>query len=192
VGSSIYNTSSGSTNVISFFLDSAALRLFLKGGTGTNPVDSTVTLAANTPYFVAASINWSTRCLYLVKNLRTGQVQFNAATSAITVVGAAFSGTLAMPGGNSAIANSFAGAMAAAMYAPQQMSLSALLQWAEDPRAFWYPQPEENWVGIYQSAEGEWCAMAAARLRSARSLDEADAVLGRAFTVRYRPPLPSF
>jgi len=102
-------------------------------------------LNLNEPYFIAASQGPATFCHFVVRSLKSGKVFSNLVANASAVqpfqspwyIGGTFDGNVA------------AGIkMAAAMAANSFTDVAALLQWAEDPWAYWYPQPEESWVGV--------------------------------------------
>ena len=113
---------------------------------------SGITPVANTPYFIAASVYNnaanSAICAFLVMNLRTGKIQTASVTSTNNLIASA-NGTVAV--GNNGNIQFTQGYMAAAMYAPAVVSLSAMLQWAADPWGFWYPSnfiDEVSGIGI--------------------------------------------
>lgn len=95
-----------------------------------------ITLALDTPYFVAISVrNGNRNCI--VRNLETGQIQ-----TAETVTATAMNNSNAPYGigGNFSGARSAGCQIAAVMFsANNYLKPQALLQWALDPWAFWYP-----------------------------------------------------
>lgn len=122
---------SGAGNGGTFFIGAGTVQIFNPGTgqilfSGLNPV-------AGVPYFVIWSYN-SSKSNGLLLNLQTGQVQ------TITGIG----GSIATSSGAYWIGidngtNFFAGSLAAVMFSPQFMSIPQMLQWAQDPWAFWYP-----------------------------------------------------
>lgn len=100
------------------------------------------TIAVNTPYFLAVS-NVTGLQNYVLCNLSSGQIQ--TATTASAYTSAALNGTADI-GCWSQNSQAFDGDIAAVMWSNTFLGLGSLKMWAADPWAFWYPQPEENWV----------------------------------------------
>jgi hypothetical protein len=127
----------------SIFLQSAASVSILEGITsgsnilfaGATP-SPTITYAANTPYFIAASASSAGTANVLVLNLSNGEYKTSSGTA----------GTLPAASSIFYIANGSTfshgcdGYFAAAMWSPAVLSLQQLLSWADDPWAFWYPK----------------------------------------------------
>lgn len=113
---------------------------------GVANIGSALTLVAGTPYFVAVSTNAALNVTnFLVLNLRSGQISTQATTSATST---APNGTYTInPNATTGNTN-----LSAIMFAAQYMSMAALKKWAQAPWDFWYPQPEENWVGAVVAA----------------------------------------
>ncbi len=100
-------------------------------------VNSTIPLAANTPYFVVASKNGNASNYYfLALNLNTGVI----ATSVVNLGLAGVSGQSGYTIGEEYEFSTFyQGTIAAVMHAAAAMSPQQMLAWAADPWSFWYP-----------------------------------------------------
>jgi hypothetical protein len=101
---------------------------------------SPLTLAANTPYFMAGSfsiVGGTGTANLVVKELLTGKTGTSTASAATT-------GPLT-PNGTYMVGNAPAGfeeihgSLAAVMFSTAFLSQNALAQWASDPWRFWYP-----------------------------------------------------
>ena len=108
---------------------------------GGTSYTSTLGLAINTPYFVAASTQ-GTQAVFLVTNLLTGVTTTQTVTA--SHASTAPNGTYGV--GNNSSINSIVGLVAAAMFAPSYMSISQLLQWAQSPWDFWYPPTVNDYI----------------------------------------------
>ncbi len=135
----IITTSSGNTGIYLSHKDSLLRAGIFPANTS---IDSTIALLANTPFFIAVSIDYSVGAYFLMRNLKIGSTKIEFVTG--NLVPGAPNGSYDIGGNNNTF--SFNGAIAAAMFAPQACGIGALLQWADDPWSFWYPQPEENWT----------------------------------------------
>lgn len=144
VGSNSFSfTSSGSASTgIEFGLVTTTVLGFTFPG-GGNQVTWTlpITLANSVPYFMAMSASKSgSNFLWtgVLVNLATGQTFSSSGTTAST-------GPVA-PNGTYMVGNSPAGFTsnhgyeAAVMFSPAALSVQQLLQWAQDPWAFWIPR----------------------------------------------------
>ena len=94
------------------------------------------------PYFVAVSIkNISGGAFnYVIVRLDNGQVYSGNQTQTGSSSGAAL--TVSVGGRGSQSSRQFNGSLCAAMVSSQFMSLPAILQWAQSPWDFWYPQTQ--------------------------------------------------
>lgn len=102
-------------------------------------------LNLNEPYFVAASQGPATFTHCVVRSLKSGETFSNVVANASAVQ--PFLSPWNVAGTTDAFVATGA-KVAAAMAANSFTPVGELLLWAEDPWAYWYPQPEENWVGI--------------------------------------------
>lgn len=121
---------------------------FIWIGAGGNAT-STITLTANTPYFVAVSISAANNAVFIATNLLTGST-VNTVTTVSAGAAATPSGTYLVgmrPGTNTA----FTGLIGPIMVNAKFMPLAQLLQWAADPWSFWYPRRQIERVGITAS-----------------------------------------
>lgn len=119
---------------ISLEVTSGGVVQFLVNGVGSATLG--ITLTAGVPYFVAASYISPTQRVAVVVNLLTGQTQTSFAASIATQTAV---GNLQIRIGDGGAATGCNSQVAAAMYSYQYMPLAALLQWAQDPWSFWYP-----------------------------------------------------
>jgi hypothetical protein len=114
---------------------------FSVGGVGSGSTG--ITLAASTPYFLAASLPTGAAWRWALVNLVTGQMTSGTATNA----------AVTQPTTGFIIGNLFAGNVsgtdyfAAAMYSTAVLSAAQLAQWAADPWSFWYPPAVESLIG---------------------------------------------
>lgn len=102
-------------------------------------------LNLNEPYFVVASQGPATFTHCVVRSLKSGKTFSNV------VANASAAQPFLSPWGIGGTTDGFVASgvkIAAAMVANSFTPVGELLLWAEDPWAYWYPQPEENWVGI--------------------------------------------
>jgi hypothetical protein len=97
-------------------------------------------------YFYAASLVSTTLINHVIVDLSTGKV--SAITTTAGTPGAAVNQIIGIGNDISANAGPFVGGIAAAMYGAYSLSMNELLRWAADPWSFWYPNPDENWVGV--------------------------------------------
>jgi hypothetical protein len=105
---------------------------------GTNDTSSGIALSLN-PYFVVASYNSTTLAInFLAKNLATGQVK----TATVTAPGNWPTPTIAhcSIGKETSYGTFYDGRIAAVMTSHAFLSIPQLLQWAQEPWLFWYPQ----------------------------------------------------
>lgn len=94
-------------------------------------------------YFFGVTIN-GTKWGMVVRDLTTGKVYSATTTNALN--GAASNGSYEI--GNYAAFSVFGlNPLAAAMYSNRSITQAALLRWADDPWAFWYPQSDLPKVG---------------------------------------------
>jgi hypothetical protein len=106
-------------------------------GESGGDINSSLTLQVNTPYFFAVSVNATLSIEnFILVNLLTGQVKTQQMTSAI---GFGFAGGTYLLG-NDTFSENWNGGIAAAMYAPNFLSIPQLIQWAQAPWTFWYPR----------------------------------------------------
>lgn len=116
---------------------SAANVLAIRTGGGNQPSDAPA-LVASVPYFVAVSVTGTGAgtAKYVQTNLSTGVVQTGTGQSAARTPGS--DGTYVV--GNWAFFSlPTLGNIAAIMYAPSFISSQQLMQWAQNPWSFWYP-----------------------------------------------------
>jgi hypothetical protein len=127
---------------------------FSKNGSGTI-VDSGITLSNNVPYFIIASSDDTIGVNFLVLRLDTGQVTtvFVADTNTITTTtggfityaGGALSYNIIFGLGMFATSAGGAGAI--------QLSIAQMLQWAQNPWQFWFPNGIDLIESIYSFAQ---------------------------------------
>jgi hypothetical protein len=135
VSQSLFMNSSGNNGLLFYINGGSSNQLSTYNGSAG--VNSGLIPLLNTPYFAVASNNGTTTN-FLLLNLLNGEVQ-TASPSGST------NGT---PNGSYSVGwySTFATAvdskLAAIMYAPSYMTLSAIKQWAQDPWAFWYPNTQ--------------------------------------------------
>lgn len=104
---------------------------------GSTTLASTITLSLGVPYFAVASSLSATGTNFVVVNLTNGQTNSHFTSTASTML---------QPNSEVAIGQSiqtgvnFVGSIAAAMTSYGYLSIPQLLQWAQDPWAFWYPR----------------------------------------------------
>lgn len=136
-----FNSVAGTETIFSGSGANNGWRIYVTGGTfgivagSVIAVNSSITLVANTPYFVVASINGSTSN-FLALDLSTGKI-LTATSSGATP--AAPDGTYLV--GNDAFNEPANAKISAAMFSARYTSLWEMRQWAQDPWAFWYPRP---------------------------------------------------
>lgn len=122
-------------------------------GIGGNSFNSS--FAVNNPYFVAVSQTTTSIFNAVFVDLRTGSTVSTINGTGSTMV--APSGTYSIGGFNGG--NASGCYMGPVMYASACMELTELLQWADDPLSFWYPQD------MFNTSVGQAAAVAAARYR---------------------------
>jgi hypothetical protein len=136
--------STGGTNA-------ASTRLYFGTSTITignvnNGSSFTYTFSVGTPYFVAASGNFSgssgPNFTCVIVNLATGQTTTFTNTASISPTTS--NGTYRV--GESGNAGAFNGKIAAVMFALTFLSAAALKNWASRPWDFWYPPTVENLI----------------------------------------------
>lgn len=96
----------------------------------------TFTPVINIPYFFAISCSVGFGANAVLINLATGQLQTIATGTTFGLSG----GTRGWLGNNDGGSLNFKGAMAAAMTSMAFLTMPQLIQWSQDPWAFWYPQ----------------------------------------------------
>jgi hypothetical protein len=97
---------------------------------------SSITLAANIPYFIIASQNGSTAVDFLVLRLDTGVILTSSTAGGVP---GTVNGTFVV-GNSSAIGQPLNGAMASVMFASGYAPLPSLQNIAVNPWGLWYPQ----------------------------------------------------
>lgn len=125
---------------------SGTFRLTIPGG-ATN-LATGIPVVAGEPFFVATSISLSGTA-FIKKNLKTGAV--STATGSTNSVGDITDGVFLL--GEAGSQSGMSGFIAAAMCSNNSLSLSALLEWSDDPWSFWYPSqgillPDDLSVGV--------------------------------------------
>jgi hypothetical protein len=120
----LFYINGGSSNQLSIY----------NGSTGAN---SGLIPSVNTPYFAVVSNNGTTTN-FLLLNLLNGEIQ---TASPAGVTNGTPNGTYNVSWYNVS-ATAADSKIAAVMYAPSYMTLSAIKQWAQDPWAFWYPNTQ--------------------------------------------------
>lgn len=115
---------------------------------GVSDVASSLVVSNAIPYFMAASCNQTT-FNYILLRLDNGK---------LLTASAAKAGTTATNSANHSIGNFTTGnnfpcqaKIATIMYAPGNLNLQQLSQWAADPWSYWYPAPRRSWVGAITS-----------------------------------------
>ena len=92
------------------------------------------------PFFVAASAIGNGPLNYVATNLQTGQIFSSATTTGGSSPNGTIDSNYYLGLAPTAGASPFDGLIAAVMYSPKYLTMLQLLQWAQDPWAFWYPQ----------------------------------------------------
>jgi hypothetical protein len=110
------------------------IQMNLPGFVTANSGASYVT--AGVPYFIAGS-SITGHSNFVSLNLNTGQIKTTATTGTYTA--AAGNGTMQI-GCNRENSQVAVGNIAAAMYSGTLLTIQQLIQWAQDPWAFWYPR----------------------------------------------------
>lgn len=114
-------------------------------GSGNNHSSSLSALTNGVPWFVAVSWNATTQN-YVQINLKSGERRFTTTSLANTMGTTTVNWVVAC---DSTAGDQLNGGVAAVMMALDTfINLPDLLQWADDPWSYWYPQSEENWVGV--------------------------------------------
>lgn len=98
-------------------------------------ISSGYTQIANVPYFAACSLVASVVENFVIARLDTGQIYTATATP-----GAVQSTNTTQYVANNASLSIGCTGVAAAMFSPSYLTLGQLLEWAQDPWAFWYPR----------------------------------------------------
>lgn len=131
----IGTTTSTTVRGNALFCQTTNLRLLTLNGT----TNSTLTIAANIPYFAAVSEAGAIANFVLV-NLSNGNMQ-TASVSNFNSNGTG-NGTITIGNiyNNNSPIDGFNGSISAAMYSYAGLSVSSLLQWAQRPWDFWYPR----------------------------------------------------
>ena len=102
----------------------------------TSVTFSAITLVANHPYFVAVSAIVGGVSVCVAIDLSNGEMQSSSSTNSASSIGTP-TGTITI--GQNGDDGALVGGIAAVMFAPSFMPLSALEQWAQRPWDFWYP-----------------------------------------------------
>lgn len=104
---------------------------------GTNTLLNGPTLSVGHTYFIAVSALSATVVDYVLVDLGTGSIQSGSSSTATVL---ALSGTTVYIGNSSAFNRNLTGSIGAvAVIAGSYIGLPGLLQWAQDPWSFWYP-----------------------------------------------------
>jgi hypothetical protein len=118
---------------------------------GSVSTASTISISANTPYFLAYSALNGTATNFLALNLSNGVLQTQVAASP----GAATAGNGTYIVGNDTFNDVCTADIHAVAYFDSYIPMSTLIQWATDPWAFWYPRVGPSidvWHGTFAAA----------------------------------------
>lgn len=110
---------------------------FIVQGNGSFVESTFPAYVSTAPYFAAVSLNPSS-CVFAVRRLDTGKI-FSSSAAGFTMI--APDGTYAYAGcsASGSVGNIGGGTCAAGMISFKFTPLAQLLQWAQDPWSFWYP-----------------------------------------------------
>lgn len=115
-------------------INSSGAAFFYNNASGTTGASS-FDLAAGNAYFIGASFN-SSVANFVLANLQNGQV-FSSSSTGMSTANTAPDGNYLI--GSDQFSNSSASSIAAIMVNSNLMSIPQLMQWAQDPWSFWYP-----------------------------------------------------
>lgn len=117
-----------------FEVNSGSLQMFSGGGSSNS---SGITLTTGTPFFLACSVS-SSAANFIAVNLKNGKVQKSFGGAGVAL--AQNAGGRFLVGANSGLTSQcLLGSISAVVYSGVALSQAQLLQWAQDPWAFWYP-----------------------------------------------------
>lgn len=128
-----------SDDVCSLFVDATA-KLMMRAGT-TNTIASNLSMSVGVPYFCVASINQSSNINFLLLRLDNGEVQTQSVGGVNVTMAASTAAYLV--GNWPFVSLGMTGNLATVMYNHAYLSIPQLLQWAQDPWGFWYPNSAE-------------------------------------------------
>lgn len=140
----IASTNGSADNGYEFFKDSTDVLMVRIGSAN---VVTNIALAANIPYFVIITATSAVSLSGLVKRLDTGTIVTDINRSTASSAGTATDGTYIV-GNWRALNLGLNGSLAALMISSARLSAQEMLKWAEDPWTFWYPDPNDNLVGV--------------------------------------------
>lgn len=128
-------TSNGTVKTLALNISSGVAALNYNGVTSFS---SSISVVVDVPYFLVSSVQDGNIINFALTNLRTGQVRTSSIASSQTR-------SNAQTGTNSVgtrVASNLVmnGKLAAVMFNAVYLPLPALIQWANDPWSFWYPQ----------------------------------------------------
>ena len=115
-------------------INSSGAMTFYNNASGITGASS-FSLIAGTAYFLGGSYN-SGVANFVAVNLQNGQIQ-TSSTTGMSTANTAPDGAYLI--GSDQFGNSSASSIAAIMVSSNLMSIQQLLQWAQDPWSFWYP-----------------------------------------------------